>query len=45
MGANPNHKDKVNETALFYAAREGKLETVEALLNLGADPNVVDDKK
>ncbi len=42
---NVNHKDKVKETPLFYAAREGKVECCRLLLNNGADVNVVDDRK
>lgn len=45
LDANVNQKDKVNETALFYAAREGKAKVCEILLQNGADVNVVDDKK
>jgi len=30
-------------TALHFAAREGKLDTVQALLAHGSDPNIVDD--
>ena len=38
-GANINFKDKVNQTPLFYAAREGKVDTVLAILDLGGDIN------
>jgi ankyrin repeat protein len=33
---------EMNQTALFYAARQGHAETIEFLLSKGADPNVVD---
>lgn len=41
-GIRVNHTDEMNQTALFYAARQGHAETIEFLLSKGADPNVVD---
>ena len=32
----------MNQTALFYAARQGHAETIQYLISEGADPNVVD---
>ncbi len=34
--------DHLNQTALFYAAREGKSGLVDQLMNLGCPPNHVD---
>lgn len=45
LDANINQKDKVNETALFYAAREGKTKVCEVLLNHGAKINIIDHKR
>lgn len=45
LGADPNKTDKVNETALFYAARDGKLDAVKVLIENGADANIIDHKK
>lgn len=44
-GCNPNHRDKINETALFYAARDNRKEVCKVLLDGGAEINVVDDRK
>lgn len=41
-GCNPDHRDTALQTALFYAARDGRIECVKALLELGADVNSVD---
>ena len=38
----PARAKDMNQTALFYAAREGHAETIEYLVSKGADPNVVD---
>lgn len=45
LGSNINQKDKVNETALFYAAREGKTDVCKLLLEHGSEVNIVDHKK
>lgn len=45
LGADVNKKDRVLETALFYAAREGKNDVCKLLLDNGADINVIDHKK
>lgn len=45
MGANPNQRDKLNQTPLFYAAREGHLEACKALVEGGCDPNSLDFKR
>ena len=45
MGANPNHKDKVLQTPLFYAAREGKLEVCKLLVEKGVDVDHMDNRK
>lgn len=37
-----NQQDQVGNTALHYACRSGRPETVKALLEAGADPNLVD---
>ncbi|KAF2461665.1 putative ankyrin repeat protein nuc-2 [Lineolata rhizophorae] len=44
-GADLNQPDKVYRwTPLFYAASEGKVECLRALLNCGADPDIEDEK-
>jgi len=46
LGANINNLDNLsNQTALFYAAREGKLDALKYLVSQGADPFHVDNKK
>ena len=37
MGANINDQDKYGQTPLYYASREGYLETVVLLIELGAN--------
>jgi len=32
----------MNQTALFFAARQGHADTIRYLMSQGADPNVVD---
>jgi len=44
-GANVNHKDKNNQTCLFYAAREGRIEACKQLVQLGIDVQHQDKKK
>lgn len=41
-GCNPDHRDTASQTALFYAARDGRTECVRALLESGADVNAAD---
>jgi len=36
-GWNINHKDKNNQTCLFYAAREGHYETCKLLIQMGIE--------
>jgi ankyrin repeat protein len=44
-GANLNRKNpKDGGTALMFAAANGRVEAVKLLLQLGADPNVIDDR-
>jgi ankyrin repeat protein len=46
LGANVNNRDKLNnQTALFYASREGHLETLNYLIEKGADPFILDNKR
>lgn len=45
LGADVNQKDRVQETALFYAAREARNEVCRYLLEHGADVNVIDHKR
>lgn len=45
-GANVQNQDILsNQTALFYAAREGKLEIVKFLVEQGIDINHTDNKR
>eukprot|EP00438_Fugacium_kawagutii_P020035 Skav233872 [mRNA] locus=scaffold1483:131469:132731:+ [translate_table: standard] len=37
-----DHVDELNQSALFYAAREGHASTIRYLLRQGADPNLLD---
>eukprot|EP00438_Fugacium_kawagutii_P023170 Skav200827 [mRNA] locus=scaffold3034:48613:49854:+ [translate_table: standard] len=37
-----DHVDELNQSALFYAAREGHAGTIRYLLRKGADPNLLD---
>lgn len=41
-GISVNHADELNQTALFYAARQGHSSTVKYLMRKGADPNLLD---
>ena len=41
-GANPNAKDRFNQTPLHFAARHGHVEVVKLLLEYKADPNAKD---
>lgn len=41
-GANANHQDRTDATALHFAAYNADIEMVELLLKNGADPNIVD---
>ena len=41
LGFHPGAK-ALNQTALFYAARRGHVETIRYLISKGLDPNVVD---
>lgn len=43
-GIDINLKDKAKQTALFYAAREGKVETCRVLIDLGANVNETDNR-
>ena len=43
-GINLNHADVHGQTALFYAVREGHIETVKYLITKGCDPNWVDNE-
>lgn len=43
-GANPDARDKRQETPLMYAAAYNTLEAVKVLLDAGADVNAVNDK-
>ena len=36
-GVNPNSADRIEQTALFFAARSGHTEIVKALLTAGAE--------
>lgn len=38
-GCSPNHKDQYGQTAIYYAARENKLEIAQKLIDAGADLN------
>ena len=42
-GADVNATDKNNETALMVACRKGNINTINVLLNAGANPNFADD--
>ncbi len=39
-GVNPNSSDSLGETALHKASEYGRLDTIELLLELGADPSI-----
>ena len=39
-GVDVNAKDNIGETALIHATKNGQVEIVEKLLNMGADVNV-----
>lgn len=39
LGANPNHKDSIGQTPLFYAARQGHLEVCKLLVENGCKIN------
>jgi ankyrin repeat protein len=39
-----DHTDKAGKTALHYSCRSGRLESVNILLNAGADPNIGTDR-
>eukprot|EP00438_Fugacium_kawagutii_P034927 Skav206388 [mRNA] locus=scaffold834:598233:599300:- [translate_table: standard] len=41
-GVSVNHADELNQTALFYAARQGHAGTIKYLMQKGADPNLLD---
>eukprot|EP00435_Cladocopium_sp_Y103_P052372 s1826_g16.t1 len=41
-GIDINHGDELNQTALFYAARQGHADTIRYLIGRGAKTNVVD---
>eukprot|EP00435_Cladocopium_sp_Y103_P063634 s205_g25.t1 len=41
-GIDINHGDELNQTALFYAARQGHANTIRYLIGRGAKTNVVD---
>ena len=41
---NPDHRDKYQQTPMYYACRENKLPTLNLLLELNADINVVDSQ-
>lgn len=38
----PPRAKEMNQTALFFAARQGHADTIRYLMSQGADPNVVD---
>jgi ankyrin repeat protein len=42
-GADVNHRAHGGLTALYYAARSGKLSLIELLLRRGSDPEIRDD--
>lgn len=44
VGSNPNAGDDENETALHYAAEDGKTAICQTLLRMGANPNAVNDR-
>lgn len=44
-GARPNRHDRSRNTALIYAARDGRTKIARALLSAGADPGWVDGEK
>lgn len=44
-GLDPNLRDSVGQTCLFYAAREGRTSCLIVLLQGGGDPNVLDINK
>ncbi len=44
-GAQINHVDKYGQSCIFYAIRNDHLNTVELLVNRGADFNIIDNKQ
>lgn len=42
-GVSPNYSDILNQTVLFYIAREGKINCVDYLVNLGCNVNHKDE--
>ena len=44
-GSNIKHRDKINETPLFYAARDNRIDACKALIDGGIDINAVDEKR
>lgn len=42
MGVKPNMPDSLNQTALYYASREGKLNLIDFLVKHGCDVNHID---
>jgi ankyrin repeat protein len=40
---NVNNIDTYGQSPVFYAAREGHLETIRRLVELGADPDLIDN--
>ena len=43
--ADPDARDRVNNTALIFAARDGRLEIAKALIAAGAAVNWIDDEE
>ena len=42
LGVNPQTKDKIQQTSIYYAAREGKFNTCQYLLQKGVPLNEPD---
>ena len=42
-GVDPCYNDTLNQSALFYASREGNLSLVDYLIKLGCVPNHMDN--
>ena len=42
MGVKPNMTDSLNQTALYYAARDGKNNIIEYLIHHGCNVNHID---
>ena len=42
MGVDPQHRDSLKQTPLFYAARDGKLQIIQFLIDQGLSVNDID---